>query len=503
MMTSRVTLYLFAGDSLTAGAYGESYVERAARSLYKGDYGLTGEAVNAGLSGDTVASLLRRIDRPLRRYQPHWTILSVGGNDVWFPWLSEHSLGWWLWAQYRRLRAGQTPVTDLDQFASAYRALIDRARQMRSRVMACTVSPLGESLSSPVNRRLARINGVIKHVAAECEVPVADIWQSFVEQLAALPERSGYLPGEWLFVLSDRHRLNRVHPDEVAQRRHLYLTFDGIHLNSRGADLWADTVLRALAQAQGGSGSWFSERPWPGDVPCFVQGPLSVCCTPGWEMRAHELGQLLSDAHGWLSSWTGAQPAVRLAVFDKVHWSHSGCPQPYPRPAAQWDGSAGTVFLPDAYDDRFLRAWHLPEVVAPDAYWPPDLVHLGGPARATALIDLLAVEELAKLFLQELRIAPSDPALRRLLAAYLTQIVLHALAGDGGDGGIASLALAWNAWGEILARAGLEEGRVRLQARALYDEHGAGLVPFFTGQQGALREQITSSLSVDVAPHRS
>jgi lysophospholipase L1-like esterase len=497
MTTSRVTLYLFAGDSLTAGAYGESYVERAARSLYRGDYGLTGEAVNAGLGGDTVLSLLRRIDRPLRRYQPHWTILAVGGNDAWYPWLSEHSVGWRLWAYYRRLRSSQMAVTDLDQFAAAYRALIDKARQVRSRVMACTVSPVGESLSSPINRRVARINGVIKHVAADCDVPVADIWQAFVEPLAALPSRSGYLPAEWLFVWFDRRRMAQMHPDEIAERRRLYLTFDGIHLNSRGADLWADTILRALAQSQGMTGALLSDLGWQDGVPCFAQGPLTVCYTPGWEVRAHELGQLLSDAYERLSSWTGADPRVRLAVFDRVGWSNSRYARPYPRPSAQWDGSSGLVLLPDAYGDGFLRTWHLPELVAIDAYWPPDLAHLGGPARATALVDLLAVEELAHLFLQDLRVAPSDPALRRLLAAYLTQIVLHAQSGDGKDSGTAGLVEAWNAWGEILARDGVEEGRVRLQAQALYDEHGDGLVPSFTGRQNSLREQITSSLAID------
>jgi len=158
------------------------------------------------------------------------------------------------------------------------------------------------------------------------------------------------------------------------------------------------------------------------------------------------------------------------------------------------------VFLPDAYDDRFLRAWHLPKVASANAYWPPDLVHLGEPARATALVDLLAVEALAQLFLQDLRVAPSDPALRRLLAAYLAQIVLSAEARGAGEGGAGSLAMAWNAWGETLARAGIEDGRVRLQARALYDEHGDGLLPSFTGQQGLLREQITSSLANDSTP---
>jgi hypothetical protein len=93
-----------------------------------------------------------------------------------------------------------------------------------------------------------------------------------------------------------------------------------------------------------------------------------------------------------------------------------------------------------------------------------------------ALADLLVIEELARLFLRALRVAPSDPVLSRLLASYLTQVALHAM--NGGLGGLARL---WNAWGQTLARAGDEDGQVRIQAKALYDEHGEGLVSSFTG----------------------
>ncbi|MGD9146222.1 MAG: GDSL-type esterase/lipase family protein, partial [Anaerolineae bacterium] len=104
MVSSRVAIYLFAGDSLTEGVYGESFVDRAAMALYKGQYGLKGEAVNAGRGGDTVTALLRRIDRPLHRYRPRWVILAIGSNDVWIPWLTSHSLGWRLWSLSRQLR---------------------------------------------------------------------------------------------------------------------------------------------------------------------------------------------------------------------------------------------------------------------------------------------------------------------------------------------------------------------------------------------------------------
>ena len=248
MQPSATDVYLFTGDGLTEGSYGESYVDRIAESLYRGSAGLAGQAVNAGRAAETVQSLDARLDYLLREYQPQWVILAVGASDVWVPWLSSHSVGWWLWRQYRRARANLRPTTDLDQFSATYRALIDRSQEAGARVLVCTSSPLGERIDTPPNRLLARANGAIKQVAADRGVPVADVWQAFVEKYAVLPKPSKRVPGEWLFTWVDRGRLRSTTPDRLSQRRRLHLTFDGLHLNSRGADLWASTSLRALAQ---------------------------------------------------------------------------------------------------------------------------------------------------------------------------------------------------------------------------------------------------------------
>jgi hypothetical protein len=227
------------------------------------------------------------------------------------------------------------------------------------------------------------------------------------------------------------------------------------------------------------------------DLTCFNQRVLSVCASQGWEARAHDLAQLLAEAYDLLSARTGARPEVRLAVLNRVDWNQSDCPRAYPTPATSWDGRAGTVFVPEAYQDLFLRECHLPEAVASCASWPPDLAHLGSPARITALADLLAVQELTSLFLQELHVAPADPVLKNLLVAYLTQVVLHAL----DKAGASSLQALWNGWGEVLVRAGMEEGRLRLQAKKLFEEHGEGLITSFTGWTGETDEQVTAALS--------
>jgi lysophospholipase L1-like esterase len=251
MTSSPTAFFLCAGDGLTEGTHGENYVERVGKALYQGWAGLEGEVVNAGRAGDTVKSLLTRIDEPLDRYQPQWVVLAVGGNDVWIPWLTHRSFGWLLWSRYRRIKLGQTPTTDLDRFAALYRALVDKVQQAGADALVCTTNPIGERISSPLNRQLARLNGVIKHVAVDRQVPVADVWQAFVHELAPLPKPRSYVPGEWLFTWLDRRRLRSTSPDRISQRRRLHLTFDGRHLNSRGADLWAYTIVSTLAHVQG------------------------------------------------------------------------------------------------------------------------------------------------------------------------------------------------------------------------------------------------------------
>jgi lysophospholipase L1-like esterase len=241
--------YLFVGDSLTEGRPGESYVDRVSRVLGAGT-GQSARVVNAGRSCETALSLQTRLDSLLQEHRPDWVILAVGTNDVWLPWLASQSIGWWLWLQSGRLRGRLRPLSDLDRFAAAYRALVDLVRTTtNARLLLCTPPTLGERLGSAPNQRMARLTGVIKHVAVERGVPVADVWQGFVQELAGLPKPAPYLPVEWLFAWLDR-RVARLSPDQLSRRRKLHLTFDGIHLNSRGADLWAATVVAALVTAQ-------------------------------------------------------------------------------------------------------------------------------------------------------------------------------------------------------------------------------------------------------------
>jgi hypothetical protein len=241
---------------------------------------------------------------------------------------------------------------------------------------------------------------------------------------------------------------------------------------------------------------WTAAEPGLGDIrkmglSVFGLGPLQVYSTPGWEDRARDVARLLAESFSRLASLTGARPPVWLAVLNSIHWQQLASLYPYPAPAARWEGSSGTVIMPDSYPTSYLRDQRLPEAVSVWDRWPPSLAQVGEPARLTALADLLAVQELAHLFLQDLQVVPTDPRLGRLLAAYLTEVVLHGRQGEGAR----ELAGAWEAWGRVLADAGTEVGKTRQQAADLYASHGDGLVESFVGRRSELEQKVSAALT--------
>lgn len=67
---------VFLGDSLTWGGYGGNFVDEVAKQMPNH------EIINAGVGGDTVVNLIRRIDDVLDATQPDAMFVMVGGNDA-------------------------------------------------------------------------------------------------------------------------------------------------------------------------------------------------------------------------------------------------------------------------------------------------------------------------------------------------------------------------------------------------------------------------------------
>ena len=195
---------LFFGDSITeAGARPSGYVSVLADSLRQ----LVPEAevIGAGVSGDTVADLLRRFERDLEARRPHVAVVYIGINDVWrhFRW--------------------DPPGTPIDLYESRLRELAARVDATGARLVLCTPSVIGEKTSgNEPDAMLDRFADVVREVARDHDAPVCDLRTAFQDYLA------------------------RHNPDDSYQD---VLTKDGVHLNDAGNRFVAEQILPVVVEA--------------------------------------------------------------------------------------------------------------------------------------------------------------------------------------------------------------------------------------------------------------
>ena len=218
----------FFGDSLTEGAPGCSFFAVLRREL-PGH-----ELLNHGRGNDTVVSLYHRVRR-LRPAAPFdLAFLWVGVNDVSGP--EGVAFPFWL----VNLSAGQRRARTLDEFRAYYSALLGLLGGMASRVIAVAPALKGEDLRSALSSEVEAIARVIEAAAARRErIEYLDLRPAIARDLEGQPT-SSYLPGSAFGVALDLVILRTDEQvDMRAAERGLYLTLDGIHLNSRGARLVA------------------------------------------------------------------------------------------------------------------------------------------------------------------------------------------------------------------------------------------------------------------------
>lgn len=237
---------VFFGDSLTEGKPGASYLDALA-SRVAADPRLRGlTLLNAGVGGDTVLNLARRMDRDLVPLAHDWVVVMVGVNDA-ATWLLRRSLptlqryrSLRYFTEYKGIRRAVTPA----RYQTTLRVLVDGVRlRTGARVALCTPATSGESLHSRQWRALDHYADAVRWVASERDCPLIDVHAAFARELATRPPRT----------LAQRFAGARVRwPDDgdieaKARERGYVLTFDGAHLTARGAALVADVMYDWLA----------------------------------------------------------------------------------------------------------------------------------------------------------------------------------------------------------------------------------------------------------------
>lgn len=200
---------VFLGDSITQGGAGPGgYVTLVREALSKSHHDLGLEVIGAGISGNKVPDLEKRLDKDVLAKNPTVVVIYIGINDVW------HS------------QSGKG--TSKEDYEAGLKRIIDKINAANSKVILCTASVIGEKTdgSNPLDKMLDEYCEISRKVAAEKKTGLLDLRKAFMEHLKA-------------------H--NKDNKDRGI------LTGDIVHLNAGGNKFVAEQMLTALGASSGGN----------------------------------------------------------------------------------------------------------------------------------------------------------------------------------------------------------------------------------------------------------
>lgn len=188
---------LFIGDSIIEGSIGVNFlttIEREKPELH---------VLNYGLNGDTIPGIRRRLLHILRQgHQFDCIVIEGGHNDL-------------LMSSWMRSEDGQA--------GSLAKLLEDTVREVRwihkGDLVLVTLSCLGEDLDCEPNQQRRLLNKAISELGIKYGCKVADVGKAFDEELRRKDREDNFL----------------------------HLTIDGVHVNKKGAALYAREILKCLS----------------------------------------------------------------------------------------------------------------------------------------------------------------------------------------------------------------------------------------------------------------
>ena len=202
---------VFLGDSITAGGVRPNgYITLIKDALDANAKDLGVETVGAGISGNKVPDLQRRLDRDVLSKNPTIVFIYIGINDVWH----------WKKRADGSLKGG----TPKDAFEAGLKDIIGKIKAAGARVILCTPTTIGEK-SDGSNERdpmLEEYSAISRSVAKDCGVELLDLRKVFIDYEKA------------------NNKDNQ--PKGI-------LTGDGVHLNKEGNRVVAEAMLKVLGVA--------------------------------------------------------------------------------------------------------------------------------------------------------------------------------------------------------------------------------------------------------------
>jgi lysophospholipase L1-like esterase len=197
---------VFLGDSITQAGNDRAtgYVALVRKALQE-KFGKEVEVIGAGISGNKVPDLQKRLGRDVLSRKPTLVVIYIGINDVW------HG--------EKDASKGTSPA----KFQAGLEDVIGRITDTGARVLLCTPSVIGEKTdgSNTNDPRLEEYSAISRTVARQLKVPVCDLRKAF---------------------------LQRLKKDNIEDKTKGVLTTDGVHLNDAGNTFVAKLILESLGE---------------------------------------------------------------------------------------------------------------------------------------------------------------------------------------------------------------------------------------------------------------
>lgn len=209
---------VFFGDSLTWGGYGGDYVGEIRSKV-----GERHEIINAGVGGNTVVNLSRRLESDVLPHEPDAVFIMVGGNDA-VSYSQPDSRPY-----YRKAMALPNGYVEPDEFRREYRHILGE-------LLANHIQPyvaLEPTEANPtVVATMQQFNANAREAAAAHNVPVLDLFAHFVPD--EIPERRP-ISIRFIQQIGDRERAGWQDWYKAQVEGDYAYTFDGVHWTPRAA----------------------------------------------------------------------------------------------------------------------------------------------------------------------------------------------------------------------------------------------------------------------------
>ncbi len=197
---------VFLGDSITAGGNaGKGYIQVIRNHLADKKKDLAIDCIGAGISGNKVPDLQKRVDKHVIDRKPTIVVIYIGINDVW------HG--------ERNPKNGTAPAA----FEAGLKEVIGKCTKAGAQVILCTPTVIGElpGGGNSLDGKLDDYANISRKVAKDLNLNLCDLRKAFVDHL------------------QDKN---------AAKKASGILTTDRVHLNEAGNRLVAQTILKSLGE---------------------------------------------------------------------------------------------------------------------------------------------------------------------------------------------------------------------------------------------------------------